>query len=118
MQKIKKDEKKVGEHLMEIFLVIVPKLKSQGESIDFSATTEQRKIEICYLLQKFGFKAKSEKYRNAFEIYKDENDNFFIYTVSTNKIKGSNKNIYTFMKDKQSLLFNTLQFMDTVYIGS
>lgn len=38
---------------MHIFLKIIAQLKTQGKSIDYSITTEQSKIEVCYLLKKF-----------------------------------------------------------------
>jgi hypothetical protein len=118
LRKIKEDEKNVGEKLINAFLVIAKHLKTQEQTIDYSTTTEQRKIEVCYLLKKCWFQPKSEKNGNKFEIYKNTKWQFCIYTTSTNKIKGDNRHQFIFLTTKPSQPSDYLQFIDEVYIGS
>lgn len=100
MKKTDRSKNWIGNILIQKYLEVAEKFKSELETIDYSQTTSQMKIDVAYYLKNNWYKPNTSSPRNRFSVYRDKNWNLYIYTISQNTVKWYNSDTYQYLNSK------------------
>lgn len=118
MKKIDRSKNGIGNILIQKYLEIAKDFRAKWESIDYSQTTSQTKIDVAYYLKNNWYNSNTSSPRNKFSVYKDWQWNFCIYTTSQNKVKWYNSEKYHYLNSKPEKDDSTYSYLWDVFIWS